>query len=122
MKLSLRGSYQRQWEPRGASNALQYLGQPEGPSRRIPSPVWDRSILRVGIHGGPVVPGECGDRKQEIVYFGHTVNTAARQQQACKNKDTHLLIAKELLDLTSLGEAYLAPPWESYSYVAATRS
>jgi adenylate cyclase len=64
--------------------------------------------FRVGIHGGPVVAGECGDRKQEIVYFGDTVNTAARLQQACKDKDTPMLISKELLDLMSLGDGYSA--------------
>jgi adenylate cyclase len=58
--------------------------------------------FRVGIHGGPVVAGECGDRKQEIVYFGDTVNTAARLQQACKEKGTQVLISKELIDRMSL--------------------
>ena len=34
--------------------------------------------FRAGIHGGPVVASEVGDDKREIVYFGDTVNTAAR--------------------------------------------
>lgn len=37
-----------------------------------------------GLHGGPVVAGECGYRKQEIVYFGDTINTAPRLRSACK--------------------------------------
>ena len=66
--------------------------------------------FRVGIHGGPVVAGECGDRKQEIVYVGETINTAARLQQACRDKDSELLISKELLDLMSLGDTYSVQP------------
>ena len=41
--------------------------------------------FRAGIHGGPVVVAQCGDFNQEIVYFGDTVNTAARVQQRCKD-------------------------------------
>jgi len=58
--------------------------------------------FRVGMHGGPVVAGECGDRKQEIVYFGDTVNTAARLQGACKEKNVQVLVSGELIDAMSL--------------------
>ena len=47
--------------------------------------------FRTGLHGGPVVASECGDHKQEIVYFGDTVNTAARIEQQCKAFDCSFL-------------------------------
>ena len=40
--------------------------------------------FRAGLHGGPVVASQVGDSKQEIVYFGDTINTAARIQGECK--------------------------------------
>ncbi len=62
--------------------------------------------FRIGLHGGPVVASECGDNKQEIVYFGDTVNTAARIEQACKTYKTWLLLSDELLDRIDLGEGF----------------
>jgi adenylate cyclase len=53
--------------------------------------------FRVGLHGGPIVAGECGDDKREIVYFGDTINTAARIQEACKEYGQPLLLSGELL-------------------------
>ena len=38
----------------------------------------ERPRFRVGLHCGPVVASEVGDDKREVVYFGDTVNTAAR--------------------------------------------
>ncbi len=52
---------------------------------------------RIGLHGGPVVISECGDQKQEISYFGDTINTSARIEQQCKKLDCGLLISGELL-------------------------
>ena len=53
--------------------------------------------FRIGLHGGPVVISQCGDYKQEISYFGDTVNTAARIEQQCKALECSLLISAELL-------------------------
>jgi adenylate cyclase len=53
--------------------------------------------FRAGLHGGPVVAGECGDSKQEIVYFGDTINTAARLRSACKGLKVPLLVSGELV-------------------------
>lgn len=61
---------------------------------------------RVGLHGGTLVAGECGDEKQEIVYFGDTINTTARIQSACKAYDKSLLISIDLLKNISLPENY----------------
>ena len=64
--------------------------------------------FRAGLHGGPVVISECGDYKQEISYFGDTVNTAARVQQQCKVFDCPLLVSAELLDRVALPRSYEA--------------
>ena len=64
--------------------------------------------FRAGLHGGPVVVSECGDSKQEIVYFGDTVNTAARIEQQCKVLDCPVLISADLLKKADLPEALRA--------------
>jgi len=61
---------------------------------------------RIGLHGGPVVISQCGDQKQEISYFGDTVNTAARIEQQCKVLDCPLLISSELLSRITLPESF----------------
>lgn len=53
---------------------------------------------RIGLHGGPVVAGECGDDKREIVYIGDTVNTTARIQEYCKKASRNLLISGDLAE------------------------
>jgi len=58
--------------------------------------------FRIGLHGGPVVISQCGDYKQEISYFGDTVNTAARIEQQCKILKCPLLISADLLSKISL--------------------
>jgi len=54
--------------------------------------------FRIGLHGGTVVAAQCGDIKQEIVFFGDTINTAARIEQYCKEANRDLLISDELYD------------------------
>ncbi len=58
--------------------------------------------FRIGIHGGSVVAGEVGDDKREIVYFGDTINTAARLQNLCKDFSCNVLISRSLLDRMQL--------------------
>ena len=64
--------------------------------------------FRAGLHGGSVVAGECGDDKREIVYFGDTINVAARIQEASKDHDLPLLVSGELMDRIALPDAYRA--------------
>jgi len=59
---------------------------------------------RIGMHGGEVVVGEVGDGKREIVYFGGTINIAARLCQACKTLDRHFLVTESLLARIRLPE------------------
>lgn len=53
--------------------------------------------FRAGLHGGPIVAAQIGDSKQQIVYFGDTVNTAARIQAQCKTQGVPLLVSGDLL-------------------------
>ena len=55
-----------------------------------------------------MIAGECGDDKHEIVYFGDTINTAARIEAACKDFQTPLLISRELVDRMVLSPGYNA--------------
>lgn len=58
--------------------------------------------FRAGLHAGPVVAGEIGDLKQEIVFLGDTVNTAARVLDACKTVGQRILVSRDLIDHVSL--------------------
>lgn len=53
--------------------------------------------FKAGFHFGPVVSGEIGDIKREIVYHGDTVNTAARIRTECTTLKKDLLLSGELL-------------------------
>jgi len=66
--------------------------------------------FRAGMHGGPVVAGECGDSKQEIVYFGDTINTAARIQAECKALDVPFLVSGDLVARLALPDGLRATP------------
>ncbi len=54
--------------------------------------------FRIGVHCGPVVASEVGDSKREIVYFGDTINTAARLCSASKDADVDVLVSAALID------------------------
>jgi adenylate cyclase len=59
---------------------------------------------RIGLHGGPVVASEVGDDKREIVYFGDTINTAARLQGLAKDRGVDIVISQALLDRIDMPE------------------
>lgn len=86
--------------------------------------------FRVGLHGGPVVASEVGDDKREIVYFGDTINTAARLQSLCKEKERDFLVSGDLLAVMTLppeakaeclGEAELRGKAKSLKIYALSR-
>lgn len=70
--------------------------------------------FRVGMHSGSVVASEVGDEKREIVYFGDTVNTAARLQSLCKDKKKDFLVSEDLLNATPV------PPATEKEYLGET--
>jgi adenylate cyclase len=58
--------------------------------------------FRTALHCGDVVAGEVGDDKREIVYFGDTINTAARLAAHCKVAGESLLISRDILDAVTV--------------------
>ncbi len=58
--------------------------------------------VRVGLHCGPVVTGEMGSVKREIVFLGDTVNTAARIQELCRETGDRVLASADLIDRLEL--------------------
>jgi adenylate cyclase len=71
------------------------------------SPVYLRDFgtpvhCRAGLHCGPVVTGEMGSIKKEIVFLGDTVNTAARIQELCRQTGDRVLASATLVNLLEL--------------------
>ncbi len=58
--------------------------------------------VRAGLHAGSVVTGEMGRAKQEIVFLGDTVNTAARLEAACAERDVRVLLSGDLMNLLTV--------------------
>jgi len=58
--------------------------------------------VRVGLHCGPVVTGEMGSVRREIVFLGDTVNTAARIQELCRETGERVLASADLIDRLEL--------------------
>ena len=55
--------------------------------------------FKAGIHVGEVTTGELGVIKKEIAFSGDVLNTAARIQALCKEKNAELLISEQFLAL-----------------------
>ena len=66
--------------------------------------------VRVVLHAGPVVTGEMGDLKREIVFLGDTVNTTARLEAAAKEADRDFVISGSLLEKLSLPDGLVPRP------------
>jgi len=58
--------------------------------------------VRAGLHCGPVVTGEMGTVRKEIVFLGDTVNTAARIQELCRETGDRVLASADLIDRLEL--------------------
>jgi adenylate cyclase len=58
--------------------------------------------FRAGLHCGPVVTGEMGTVKKEIVFLGDAVNTAARIQELCRETGDRVLASANLVDRLEL--------------------
>jgi adenylate cyclase len=57
---------------------------------------------RAGLHCGPVVTGEMGSVKKEIVFLGDTVNTTARIQEFCRQTGDRVLASAALVNRLEL--------------------
>jgi adenylate cyclase len=58
--------------------------------------------FRAALHAGPVVAGEMGAAKREIVFLGDAVNTTARIETACRELGHDSLISGVLLERVQL--------------------
>ena len=58
--------------------------------------------FRAGLHCGPVVTGEMGSVKREIVFLGDTVNTTARIEEFCKQTRERVIASADLIDRLEL--------------------
>ncbi|MFT5344085.1 MAG: adenylate cyclase [Paracoccaceae bacterium] len=67
-----------------------------------------RPRIRAGLHGGSVIVSECGDTKKSIVYFGDTMNTAARLEGEAKRTDEELIVSEQLLRDITLPDGIVA--------------
>jgi class 3 adenylate cyclase len=70
--------------------------------------------FRIGLHGGPVVAGEVGDERREIMYFGDTINVAARIQALAKREGRAVCISGDLLARLDLPAGVQATPLGSF--------
>lgn len=53
--------------------------------------------LRGALHAGPLVIGEMGDLKREIVMLGDTMNTAARIEEMCRVTGREFIVSEAVL-------------------------
>jgi adenylate cyclase len=66
--------------------------------------------FRGGLHGGTVTAGEIGDARQQIVFVGDILNTAARLEEYAKREGLDLVMSGALLDRLTLPPELVATP------------
>jgi adenylate cyclase len=54
--------------------------------------------LRAALHAGPVISGEIGESKRDIVFHGDVMNTATRLEQATRDLDRRFLVSADALN------------------------
>lgn len=64
--------------------------------------------FRGGLHGGTVTAGELGDLRQEIVFVGDILNTAARLEEYAKRAGLELIASGALLEGLTLPRGVVA--------------
>ncbi len=63
--------------------------------------------FKAGLHWGPVITGEVGDSKKEIVFHGDVLNTASRIQAECNALKRAFLISEDVLNKLNLPGHYI---------------
>ncbi len=53
--------------------------------------------FKAGLHFGPVIVGEIGDSKKEIVFHGDVLNTASRIMSECNSLKKSFLVSEDVL-------------------------
>jgi adenylate cyclase len=64
--------------------------------------------FRGGLHGGVVTAGELGDLRQQIVFVGDILNTAARLEEYAKRSSLDLVVSGALLERLTLPSGVVA--------------
>lgn len=64
--------------------------------------------LRAALHAGPLVLGEMGDVKREIVMLGDVMNTAARLEEACRATGQDVIASGAVLEGVTLPPGIVA--------------
>ena len=70
--------------------------------------------FRAGLHGGEVIAGELGDIRQEIIFTGDTLNTAARLEEYARQHRRGFIISGELLAQIELPDGVRAERLEEF--------
>ncbi|MEM8750229.1 MAG: adenylate/guanylate cyclase domain-containing protein [Pseudomonadota bacterium] len=66
--------------------------------------------FRAAMHGGPVVVGECGDRRRQVTFLGDAVNMTARIEAKTKELQQDFLISDELLQRLRVPDGMIVEP------------
>jgi adenylate cyclase len=62
--------------------------------------------IRAALHAGPVISGEVGGSKRDIVFHGDVMNTASRLEQATRDLDRRFLVSADALSRLAGTERY----------------
>lgn len=76
--------------------------------------------FRAIIHAGPVVAGEMGEVKREIVLLGDTVNTTAKIEQVSKTLPASVVISAEALAAAALPAGMTSRPLGNFALPGKT--
>jgi adenylate cyclase len=63
--------------------------------------------VRGALHVGPVIVGEVGGRKRDIVFHGDVMNTTSRLEQVARELDRRLVVSAEAIGRLAGAEHYL---------------
>jgi adenylate cyclase len=66
--------------------------------------------IRAALHAGPVISGEIGGSKRDIVFHGDVMNTASRLEQATRDLDRPFLVSADALNRLAGTERYALEP------------
>ena len=102
--------------------ALAIIRQLDANARRYRDAYGEAPRLRIALHGGWVVASEIGDDRREIVYFGDTINTAARLRGLAKKIQRNLVISAVLLDEMPLPSGVRAEDMGAFTLSGKARS
>ena len=62
--------------------------------------------FKAGFHVGKVTTGEIGVLKKDIIFTGDVLNTTARIQALCNDREVNILVSDELVQTIGLGLSY----------------